>query len=67
MGAWSPANEIAVPLAPRTHRLRRGEGIVLNEPSVVAIEKATGKVKGIGSKRNACSAARPTAFSPFAR
>ena len=26
----------------------RGEGIVLNEPSVVAIEKATGKVKGIG-------------------
>src|SRR5207249_4391703 len=26
----------------------KGEGIVLNEPSVVAIEKATGKIKGIG-------------------
>src|SRR5207237_8380230 len=26
----------------------KGEGSVLNEPSVVAIEKATGKIKGIG-------------------
>ena len=27
----------------------RGQGIVLNEPSVVAIEKSTGKVLAIGS------------------
>ena len=27
----------------------RGQGIVLNEPSVVAIEKATGKVLAVGS------------------
>jgi rod shape-determining protein MreB len=26
----------------------KGEGIVLNEPSVVAIEKSTGRIKGIG-------------------
>ena len=26
----------------------KGEGIVLNEPSVVAMEKATNKIKGIG-------------------
>ena len=27
----------------------RGQGIVLNEPSVVAVEKATGKVLAVGS------------------
>src|SRR6266550_1377680 len=49
MGVWSPANEIAVDLGTaNTLVYVRGEGIVLNEPSVVAIEKATGKVKGIG-------------------
>src|SRR5258708_8899568 len=49
MGAWSPANEIAVDLGTaNTLVYVRGEGIVLNEPSVVAVEKATGKVKGIG-------------------
>jgi len=49
MGAWSPANEIAVDLGTaNTLVYVRGEGIVLNEPSVVAIEKATGKIKGIG-------------------
>ncbi len=47
--AWSPANEIAVDLGTaNTLVYVRGEGIVLNEPSVVAIEKATGKIKGIG-------------------
>src|ERR1700704_933114 len=49
MGAWSPANEIAVDLGTSNTLIYvLGEGIVLNEPSVVAIEKATGKVKGIG-------------------
>ena len=28
----------------------KGRGIVLNEPSVVAVEKATGKVKAVGSE-----------------
>src|SRR5256714_11739029 len=49
MGAWSPANEIAVDLGTANTLIYvRGEGIVLNEPSVVAIEKSTGKIKGIG-------------------
>ena len=47
--AWLPANEIAVDLGTANTLIYvKGEGIVLNEPSVVAIEKATGKIKGIG-------------------
>jgi rod shape-determining protein MreB len=46
---WLPANEIAVDLGTaNTLVYVKGEGIVLNEPSVVAIEKASGKIKGIG-------------------
>jgi rod shape-determining protein MreB len=49
LGRLIPANEIAVDLGTsNTLVYVRGEGIVLNEPSVVAIEKASGKVKGIG-------------------
>ncbi len=49
IGAWSPANEIAVDLGTANTLIYvKGEGIVLNEPSVVAIEKSTGKIKGIG-------------------
>jgi rod shape-determining protein MreB len=48
-GSWLPANEIAVDLGTaNTLVYVRGEGIVLNEPSVVAIEKTTGRIKGIG-------------------
>ena len=44
-----PANEIAVDLGTANTLIYvKGEGIVLNEPSVVALEKATGKIKGIG-------------------
>ena len=44
-----PANEIAVDLGTaNTLVYVKGDGIVLNEPSVAAIEKATGKIKGIG-------------------
>src|SRR6188508_1457260 len=47
--SWLPANEIAVDLGTANTLIYvKGEGIVLNEPSVVAIEKATGRVKGIG-------------------
>src|SRR4051812_24282131 len=47
--SWLPANEIAVDLGTaNTLVYVKGEGIVLNEPSVVAIEKATGRIKGIG-------------------
>src|SRR5918911_3486362 len=47
--SWLPANEIAVDLGTaNTLVYVKGEGIVLNEPSVVALEKATGRIKGIG-------------------
>jgi rod shape-determining protein MreB len=48
-GSWLPANEIAVDLGTaNTLVYVRGEGIVLNEPSVVALEKTTGRIRGIG-------------------
>jgi rod shape-determining protein MreB and related proteins len=48
-GSFLPASEIAVDLGTSNTLIYvRGEGIVLNEPSVVAVEKASGKVKGIG-------------------
>jgi rod shape-determining protein MreB len=49
LGSFLPANEIAVDLGTANTLIYvKGEGIVLNEPSVVAIEKASGKIKGIG-------------------
>jgi rod shape-determining protein MreB len=49
LSSWLPANEIAVDLGTANTLIWvKGEGIVLNEPSVVAIEKATGRIKGIG-------------------
>ena len=48
-GSFIPVNDIAVDLGTaNTLVYVKGEGIVLNEPSVVAVEKATGKIKGIG-------------------
>ena len=47
LGSFLPANEIAVDLGTANTLIYvKGEGIVLNEPSVVAIEKASGKIKG---------------------
>ena len=49
LGSFLPANEIAVDLGTANTLIYvKGEGIVLNEPSVVAIEKSTGRIKGIG-------------------
>jgi rod shape-determining protein MreB and related proteins len=48
-GTFLPVNDIAVDLGTaNTLVYVKGEGIVLNEPSVVAMEKATNKIKGIG-------------------
>ena len=48
IGSWLPANEIAVDLGTaNTLVYVKGEGIVLNEPSVVAIEKAAGNILGL--------------------
>ncbi|HET9134589.1 MAG TPA: rod shape-determining protein [Gemmatimonadales bacterium] len=49
LGSFLPANEIAVDLGTANTLIYvKGEGIVLNEPSVVAIEKSSGRIKGIG-------------------
>ena len=46
---WRPASEIAVDLGTaNTLVLVKGEGVVLNEPSVAAVEQATGEIMGIG-------------------
>lgn len=48
-GRLLPVNDIAVDLGTaNTLVYVKGEGIVLNEPSVVAVEKGTRKIKGIG-------------------
>ncbi len=47
--SWRPATHIAVDLGTaNTLVLVKGEGVVLNEPSVAAVETATGRIKGIG-------------------
>src|SRR3970040_235689 len=44
-----PVNDIAVDLGTaNTLVYVKGEGIVLNEPSVIALERSTGRPKGIG-------------------
>ena len=46
---WRPASEIAVDLGTaNTLVLVKGEGVVLNEPSVAAVEQATGEIMSIG-------------------
>jgi actin-like ATPase involved in cell morphogenesis len=66
--SWLPASEIAVDLGTaNTLVYVKGEGIVLNEPSVVAIEKATGKIKGIGLEAKRMLGRTPTASSRFGR
>ena len=45
----------------------RGRGIVVNEPSIVAINKVTGRIEAVGRKRRRCSAGRPAISSPSSR
>jgi rod shape-determining protein MreB len=46
---WRPASEMAVDLGTaNTLVLVKGEGVVLNEPSVAAVDQATGNILGIG-------------------
>ena len=46
---WRPARQIAVDLGTaNTLVLVKGEGVVLNEPSVAAVDSATGAILGVG-------------------
>src|SRR5216683_5537910 len=48
-GSFFPANAIAVDLGTANTLIYvKGEGIVLNEPSVVALDRETKKIKGVG-------------------
>ena len=48
-GRLLPINDIAVDLGTANTLIYvKGEGIVLNEPSVVAVERGTNRIKGIG-------------------
>ena len=48
-GSFFPANAIAVDLGTANTLIYvKGEGIVLNEPSVVAMDRETKKIKGVG-------------------
>ena len=61
-GGFLPASAIAVDLGTANTLIYvKGEGIVLNEPSVVAIDRETKQIKGVGLEASACSAARPRA------
>ncbi len=61
-GTFFPANAIAVDLGTaNTLIFVKGEGIVLNEPSVVAIDRETKRVKGVGLEAKRMLAAPPTA------
>jgi rod shape-determining protein MreB len=49
-----PANAIAVDLGTANTLIYvKGEGIVLNEPSVVALDRETKKIKGVGTRGEA--------------
>jgi rod shape-determining protein MreB len=63
-GTLLPANEIAVDLGTTNTLIYvRGQGIVLNEPSVVAVEKASGKAHGIGLEAKRMLGRTPDAIS----
>lgn len=58
-GSLFPANAIAVDLGTANTLIYvKGEGIVLNEPSVVALDRETKKIKGVGLGPSACLAER---------
>ena len=44
----------------------KGKGIVLNEPSVVAMDKTTGKLLKVGAEAQAMRAGPPATSSPSA-
>ena len=56
-GGFFPASSIAVDLGTANTLIYvKGEGIVLNEPSVVALDRETKKIKGVAWRRSECLA-----------
>jgi len=50
LGSWSAVSSRWVWGLGNTVVFRRGEGVVLFEPSVVAIDERTGRVQAVGSE-----------------
>src|SRR6201995_6119480 len=62
-GSLFPANAIGVDLGTaNTLVYVKGEGIVLNEPSVVAIDRETKKIKGVGLEAKRMLGRTPDGF-----
>ena len=65
-GTFFPANAIAVDLGTANTLIYvKGEGIVLNEPSVVAIDRASGKIKGVGLEAKRMLGRTPEGIADF--
>ena len=62
------SNDLAIDLGTaNTLVYVEGEGIVLNEPSIVAIHQADHSVLAVGTRPRRCSGARPATSWPSAR
>jgi rod shape-determining protein MreB and related proteins len=44
----------------------RGKGVIINEPSVVALNQKTGQVVAVERKRRKCLGERLSTYEPFA-
>ena len=66
-GRLVPVNDIAMDLGTaNTLVYVKGEGIVLNEPSVVAVERGSRRIMGIGLEPSGCWGGPPRGSKPFA-
>ena len=62
------SNDLAIDLGTaNTCVFARGQGIVLNEPSIVALNTVNAEVEAVGSEAKQWLAARPGASRPSSR
>ena len=73
--AWSPrsllslfCNDLAIDLGTANSLVFcKGRGIVVSEPSIVAVNQKTGRVEAVGAKPRTCSGGRRATSSPSVR
>ena len=62
------SNDLAIDLGTaNTLVYAKGRGVVLSEPSIVAINKVTNQVEAVGRTQRRCWAAHPATSSPSGR
>ena len=72
---WSPrsllslfSNDLAIDLGTANSLVFcKGRGIVVSEPSIVAVNQKTGRVEAVAARPRTCSVARPATSSPSGR